>query len=100
MAAQGVNTASLGNADQGSGFSRRKTPNIQHPTSNVQCSRRMFGVRRSVFGVRCSAFGVRRSMFKTLLHHSITLGCVTNTPREGGLRGFCARQVNRVSGKI
>ena len=63
MAAQGVNTASLANADQDSGFSRRKTPNIEpasavdglrrgeHPPSNVQCSRRTFGVWCSMFGV-------------------------------------------------
>ncbi len=67
MAAQGVNTASLGNADQGSGFRVQRAENAQRPTrlrrgehrtSNVQRSRRMFSVRlfdvqRSVFGVRC-----------------------------------------------
>src|SRR5437667_7276548 len=95
MAAEGVNTASLGNADQGSGFSRQRTSNIQHPTSNApgDCL---------AFGVRCSMFDVRCSMLKKntpLLHHSITLSCVTNTTREDSRR-FCARQVNSVSGKI
>jgi hypothetical protein len=62
MAAQGVNTASLGDADQGSGFRIQQTENAQHPKSNIQRPMQQADVR-------CSVFEVRGSMLK---HYSIT----------------------------
>src|ERR1700688_963032 len=78
MADQGVNTASLGNAVQDSGFRREKTPNIQpasavdglrrgeHPTSNIQRPLQQADVQCSRFGVRCLApESFRSSMFES-----------------------------------
>jgi N-acetylneuraminic acid mutarotase len=86
MAAQGVNTASLGNADQRSGFSGQKTPNVQHRPSNVQCSRR-------VFSVRCLKY-----YSTTPPRYYAGLRDQHNPARTA--RGFSAGQVNRVFGKI